>query len=200
MLVSHLTGLFRNPKAEWARIRDQDYSIADCLLRHTLVFALIPAVSGFIGTTQIGWRIGVGEPVRLTLSSALPISIMYYLAMITAVFSVGWMIRWMGETYGADQPLSRCLILASYTATPLFIISIMQLYPLLWLNLVAGLPALAYTAYFFYSGVPVMMDVSEDRGFLFSSAVLAFGLVALVAMLAVTVLLWSAGFDLAFTR
>ncbi len=58
MLVRHLMGLFQNPTAEWARIRDQDYSIADCLLRHTLLFALIPALSGFIGTTQIGWRLG----------------------------------------------------------------------------------------------------------------------------------------------
>lgn len=200
MLVRHLMGLFRNPKAEWARIRDRDYSIGECLLRHTLFFALIPALSGFIGTTQIGWRVGAGEPVKLTVSSALPISIMYYLAMLAAVFSVGWMIRWMGKTYGADPPLSQCLTLASYTATPLFLIGLMQLYPLLWLNLVVGLPALAYTAYIFYSGVPVMMSVSEERGFLFASAVLGFGLVTLVAMLAVTVLLWGAGFEPAFTR
>jgi hypothetical protein len=76
----------------------------------------------------------------------------------------------------------------------------MELYPLLWLNLVVGLPALAYTAYIFYSGVPVMMSVSEERGFLFASAVLGFALLTLVAMLAITVLLWGAGFAPAFTR
>ena len=44
-----------------------------------------------------------------------------------------------------------------------------------------------------------MMEVSEERGFLFSSAVLAFGLVTLVALLALTVLLRSSGFGPSFT-
>ena len=45
-----------------------------------------------------------------------------------------------------------------------------------------------------------MMEIPEERAFLFGSAVMAFGLVALVAMLAITVLLWSAGFAPSFTR
>ena len=90
----------------------------------------------------------------------------------------------MGATYGANVPLSQCVVLAAYTATPLFLIGIMELYPVLWVNLVVGIPALAYTVYLLYSGVPIMMGISEDRGFLFSSAVLAVGLVAFVALLA----------------
>jgi hypothetical protein len=45
-----------------------------------------------------------------------------------------------------------------------------------------------------------MMDISKERGFLFSSAVITFGLVALVAMLANTVMLWGMGFAPEFTR
>ena len=105
----------------------------------------------------------------------------------------------MAKTYGADQPLSQCVVLASYTATPLFLIGVFQLYPILWLNLVLGLPVLAYTIYLFYSGVPIVMEISEERAFLFSSAVLAFGLVTLVAMLAVTAILWGFGFAPQFT-
>jgi hypothetical protein len=52
----------------------------------------------------------------------------------------------------------------------------------IWLNFVLGLPALAYMVYLLYTGVPVMMEIFEERGFLFSSAVLAvtsnYGLVA----------------------
>jgi hypothetical protein len=84
-------------------------------------------------------------------------------------------------------------VLASYTASPLFVIGLLQLYPILWLNLVIGLPALGYSIYLLYSGVPAMMEIPAERGFLFASAVLAFGLVSLVAMLAVTVLLWGVG-------
>ena len=42
------------------------------------------------------------------------------------------------------------------------------------------------------------MEVPGERAFLFACAVLAFGLVALVALLAVTVLLWSSGLGPAF--
>ena len=48
--------------------------------------------------------------------------------------------------------------------------------------------------------VPIMMGISEDRGFLFSSAVLGVGLVAFVAMLAITAILWGMGLEPQFTR
>jgi hypothetical protein len=82
----------------------------------------------------------------------------------------------------------------------LLLIGVMQFYPVLWVNFVVGLAALAYTVYLLYTGVPIMMDISKERGFLFSSAVITFGLVALVAMLAITVMLWGMGFAPEFTR
>lgn len=200
MAIGHVIGLFTEPKGAWESLRDARYSTGACLVQHTLLFALIPAVAGYVGTTQIGWQIGAGEAVKLTASSALPISVLYYGAMVVAVFTVGCMTKWMGQTYGAEQTLSQCVVLASYTATPLFLVGIMQLYPILWLNLIVGLPVLAYTVFLFYCGVPIMMEIPEERGFLFSTAVLAFGLISLVAMLAVSVILWGTAVELEFTN
>ena len=194
MFVKHLPGLFTDPAREWERIRDADYSVADSIAGHTLLLALIPAVCSLVGTTTIGWQGGGAVPVKLTTGSAAQIAVLYYFAMVFATFTMGWMIHWMSRTYGAEQPLSQCVTLATYTATPLFLVGVLQLYPLLWLNLVLGLPVVAFTTYLFYTGVPIVMRIPPERGFLFSSAVLAFGLVALVAMLAVTVILWSQGF------
>lgn len=199
MPIFHVLELLANPREAWREIQARRYSTGACLLGHTIPFALIPAVAGYLGTTVVGWQVADGEVVRLTAASATPITVLYFLAMIVAVGSVGWTIHWMGATYGADQPLSQCVVLASFTATPLFLVGAVQAYPVLWLNLVVGLPALAFTTYIFYTGVPIMMEIPPERGFLFASAVLAFGLVALVAMLAVTVLLWSGGFGPAFS-
>ena len=199
MSFVHVLKLFTNPAAAWEAIHRHDYPVAGSLFGHTLIFALLPAVAGFIGTTRVGWQIAGGETVRLSAESALPIAVAYYLAMVAAVFTVGWMIHWMGRTYGAAQSLGQCVALASFTATPLFLVGLMQANPILWLNLVIGLPALAYTSFLFFSGVPVVMEIPPERAFLFSSAVMAFGLVALVAMMAVTVLLWGAGLAPEFT-
>ena len=200
MVLKHIWGLFVNPKREWVSIRNDECTVGKCYALHVMVLAAIPAISGFIGTTQFGWQIGAGDPVKLTLESAGMIAIAYYFAMLVGVYAIGWMIHWMGQTYDADVPLSQCVVLAAYTATPLFLIGIMELYPVLWLNMVVGIVALSYTVYLLFTGVPIMMDISEDRGFLFSSAVLAVGLVAFVALLAVTAILWGMGLEPQFTR
>lgn len=41
--------------------------------------------------------------------------------------------------------------------------------------------------------LPVFMNVDPDEGFMFSSSVLAVGLVVLVAIMAFTVVLWGVG-------
>ena len=194
MLLQHIFGLFAHPQAEWHAIRDQRCTIARCYCSHVLILAALPALAGLIGTTQIGWKIGDRETVRLTIESAAIIAALSYAAILVGVFSIGKLIHWMGQTYGAQQTLSQCIALAAYTATPLFLVGVLWVYPLLWFNLLVGLPALAYTVYLLYLGVPIMMDISPERGFLFASAVLAVGLVMLVAVLAATVILWASGF------
>ncbi len=193
MLLSHVWGLLARPEEEWRTIRAGRGSDARYYCAHVLLLAAIPAVAGYLGTTQVGWQVTAREVHKLTPDSALQIAILFYVTIVAAVFTVGKLIHWMGQTYGSKQPLPQCIALAAYTATPLFLVGIMLLYPMLWLNLLLGLPALAYTVYLLYTGAPVMMDIPKERGFLFASAVLAVGLVMLVGVLAATVILWSAG-------
>jgi len=200
MVLDHVWGLFAHPKEEWKDIRDQHCSVTRCYCSHVLFLAAIPAVAGLIGTSQVGWSVAGDTPVKLEFNSALRISIMFYFAMLATVFAVGKMVHWMGQTYGAEQTLPQCIALAAYTATPLFLVGVMLFYPIPWLIFLVGIFALSYTVYLLYLGLPVMMGVDQDKGFLFSSAVLAVGLVVLVGLLAVTVILWSTGIGPVFTR
>ena len=193
MFLSHVWGLLAHPEEEWKTIHREHCTVTRCYCSHVLLLAALPAIAGYLGTTQVGWQVTAREVHKLTPDSALQIAVLFYITMLVAVFTVGKMIHWMGQTYGSKQSLPQCIALAAYTATPLFLIGIMLLYPLLWLNLLLGLPALAYTVYLLYTGVPVMMGVPKERGFLFASAVLAVGLVMLVGVLAATVILWGAG-------
>ena len=200
MFLQHIIGLFTDPTNQWEKIREQYKGSQKASIGHIFILALIPAVSGYIGTTQVGWRIGVGDPIKITGESAFAIAIIYYLALLVGVFTIGWVIHLLGKAYELEKPLPLCLALAAYTATPLFLIGIMQVYPVLWLNLLIGLPALAYTVYLLYSGLPLMMEIPAERGFLYSSAVLAVGLIALVSLLAMTALLWGMGLQPVFTN
>jgi hypothetical protein len=193
MILAHVWGLLSHPDREWEAIGAEPCSIGNCYLRHVLVLASLPAVSAFIGTTQFGWQIGVGEGIKLSVPSGMIIAAVFYVAMLVAVIMMGEFIHWMARTYGANPSIERCVVLSAYTATPLFLAGVLALYPLLWLNMLVGLLALAYTIYLLYVGVPIVMGIPKEQGYMFSSSILTVGMVMLVGLLSVTVILWGFG-------
>ncbi len=169
-------------------------------LTHVLVLAAIPVVSAYIGTTQVGWYIGTQEAVKLTQSSALSMTVLSYLAMLAGVAVMGAFIHWMARTYDSTPSFNDCVVFAAYTATPLFVAGLAALYPSLWLGMLVGTAAVAYTVYLLYQGIPIFMDIPSDEGFLFSSSILAVGLVVLVAMMATSVIFWGFGVGPVYLR
>ncbi len=198
MILNHVWGLFSHPQQEWESIRDEPCTVTMCYVRHVLILAAVPAISAYIGAVQVGWSVGAEETTKLTASSALPIAIAFYLAMLAAVYVVGRLIHWMSQTFGAQTTLAQSVVLVTYTGTPLFLVGIVALYPMPWVNMLFGIVALLYTVYLLYTGVPVVMKITKEQGFLFSSAVLTVGMVTLVGMLAVTVILWGSGLGPAY--
>jgi hypothetical protein len=199
MVLNHVWGLLTQPGREWERIREERCTVPKCYFNHVLILAALPAICGFIGTTQVGWRFGAGEPVMLTTQSALLIAVLFYLAMLVGVYIMGRLMHWMALNFGAEPTMDQCVVTAAYIATPLFLVGITALYPVLWINMLAGLVAVGYTVYLLYTGIPIVMRVTKEQGFLFASSLLTVGLVMLVGMLAVTALLWGVGFGPVFT-
>jgi hypothetical protein len=192
-MIHHVWGLFTHPDREWKEIRGEEETIRHMYFTHTLILAAIPAVSAYIGTTQVGWVIGDQPPVMLTHGSALWMTVMSYLSMLGGVAVMGSFINWMARTYDATPTLAQCIAFATYTATPLFVGGLAALYPHLWLGMVVGTAAVCYTVYLLYVGLPTFMNIPSEEGFMFSSSVLAVGLVVLVAIMAFTVVLWGIG-------
>lgn len=199
-MINHVWGLFTHPDQEWQEIRGEHESISHMYLSHVLILAAMPAVSAYIGTTQVGWSIGGGEAVRLTAGSALQMTILSYIAMLVGVAVMGAFIHWMARTYDANPSMSDCMVFAAYCATPLFIGGLAALYPNMWLSMAVGTAAVCYTAYLLYVGIPSFMNIPKDEGFMFSSSVLAVGLVVLVAIMATSVVLWGFGVGPVYAR
>ena len=89
MFFKHVIGLFLRPTTEWKAIRDNEQKMLAAMVP-ALILGLIPAICGYIGTTQTGWTIGAGDPVRITEDSAAIIAIMYYTIIQVAVF-LSWL-------------------------------------------------------------------------------------------------------------
>lgn len=194
MILNHVWGIFTHPDDEWASIRSEPNTIGRHYLTHALILAAIPAVCGYIGATQVGWSIGSSETVyKLTSESALFLCALFYGAMIVGVGILGKFIDFLSETFQEEDIAQRGVALATYTTAPLFICGLIGLYPVLWLDMIIGLIAVAYSVYLLYEGVPILMSIPKEKGFVFASAIVTVGLVMFVGLLAITVIVWAVG-------
>lgn len=193
MSLTHTFGLLTHPDEQWEAIRKESESVTRLYTGHVLLLALIPALAGFIGTTQVGWQIGDGQVTRLSVDSALSLSVLFYAAMLAGIFILGKFIDFFAATYDAADQAPKGVTMAAYTATPMFLIGVIAAYPNIWINMLAGLVAIAYAVYLLYEGLPILMKIPEERGFMFATAVLTVGLVMFVALLAISVVIWSVG-------
>ena len=194
MILNHVVGIFTHPDDEWQTIRAEPNTITRHYLTHALILAAIPAISAFIGATHVGWTVGKSDTLyKLTSESALFLCVLFYGAMITGVVVLGKFIDFLSSTYQGEDHTPRGVALATYTTTPLFICGLIALYPVLWLAMLVGLIAVAYSVYLLYEGIPILMNIPKERGFVFASAVLTVGLVMFVALLAITVIIWATG-------
>ena len=196
-LLNHTLGILLHPDSEWKSIRKEKSTFQQVFLSHVPILALIPSVASFYGVTQVGWSVGDGETVRLSINSALSFCVLAYFAFLAGVYVFGEFINWMSHTYGVRDDKERRhyegTALAVYVSTPLFLAGIFNFYPILWLSVTALVIAITYAVYLVYEGTPILMNIDKDRAFMYSSSIVTIGLILLVTVMIGTVLVWGMG-------
>jgi len=190
-MITNAIGLLFSPKSSWNKLRDNVDGPSGLI--YTLALAVLPCIAWYYGTTQIGWSIGNGEMTRLTEASAQPIIILFYLAMVSTIGIIGFFTHWMSSEYGASSTLLKGIAVASYAATPMYLAGLVGFYPSLWVDRLGGCAAVGWALYLLYVGIPIVMQIPEERGFLFASAIVAVCLVQLVVIIVASVILWDMG-------
>lgn len=198
-MIQHTFGLLVRPSTQWKTINELPESSFRTLLLYPWFLAIIPAVAWYYGTTRVGWSVAGGDVIKLTRESALQICILFYLTQVICLAAIGYFIHWMSHTYGAESSITKGIIIASLAATPMFIAGAVGFYPVLWLDMLIGIVAVSWAVYLMYLGIPIVMDIPEERGFLFSSAVMGVAMVILICLMVGAVILWDFGAAPAFT-
>ena len=190
-MMKPAVGLLTQPSQTWTQLAQLDDHQVRRQLPYIALMALLPAIAWYFGTTHVGWRVSEHSLVNTIVpESSLPLMALFYVALVGSVVITGFLIHWMSETFGAKCIPERGILLAGYAATPIFVAGIAGIAPLLWLDLMIASVAMCYAIYLLYAGVPKMMGVNEDQGFMFASSILAATLVIVVAVMATTVILW----------
>ena len=194
--MNHVWGLLAHPGREMRDIKQENETLSHHYTHHVLLMALIPVLCAFIGTTQIGWDIGIERTIPLSLSTAFSLAVLFYALILLGVAVMGRVIWWMARDYPQRPSLSRCRVFAGYVATPLFISGLVALYPLVWLCVLVGALALAYTGYLLYVGIPLFLSIDREESLRLSGSTLAIGILVFEVLLAMTAVIWGYGYQL----
>ncbi|MEH6467574.1 MAG: Yip1 family protein [Porticoccus sp.] len=189
-MLGHMFGLLHDPQAEWKKLAEFSDEALKRMSIYFIFLGMIPAIGFYIGTTQFGWTIGSGDAVRITEASAIPLAVLFYFALMGALVFIGLMIHWMSKTYSASLHAYKGFVFIGLCSIPVFLAGAFAAYPIWWLDIVIATAACSYAIRLIYLGIPAMMKVPEELGFLYASAVFAVALVYVVFVLVATVLLW----------
>lgn len=158
-----------------------------------LFLAAVPSLFFYYGAVNVGWSVGFSGPVNLSSESALPMALGMYVTLVVGVLFLSEMARWMSGTFGVNATRQQTLALAVSSASPLLVAGASMVYPQPWFVAITGIIALFGAVYILYTGVPRIMNISEERGFIYSSSLLTVGLVFLVSAMAITMVFWMNG-------
>jgi hypothetical protein len=195
VILNHLWGIYTKPQEEWKTIDKQHESYFSAL-SHIMIIALIPTGMAYYASAYIGWDIGAGstaDTIKLTSNSALAMSVAMYFGLIFGVIALAVLIHELAKAFDATPNYTQSLEIAAYTATPLFMAGVGAFYPQLWFLMTTVLIGVSYSVYLLYTGVPIMLHIPEEKGFIFSSSVVTCGLILLVILMVLSVILWSVG-------
>jgi len=200
IMIANPIGFLFSPTTQWQKVAHLKNKQFVRLLFYPVFLALFPAVAWFFGTTVSGWDVGGNqEVIRLTTDSAFKLIAAFYCTMIASISVVGYAISWMANTYGVKASVAKGISVSAFAATPLLIAGLVGFYPLLWLDLSLGVFALCWSVYLLYKGIPIVMKIPQEQGFLYTSAIIAVCCVILMSIMGGSVILWDNGFMPVFT-
>ena len=192
MILNHLWGLHAHPHKEWQSIRSRREEILYSI-SHILLIALIPAICSYFSAVYLGWYVNLEEVITLSPKVALLASVAMYFLLVGGVLTLALLAWKMANSCGATATFTQALELSSYAATPLLICGFGALFPHIWFMVTLGIVGILYSIYLLFAGVPILINVSEDKRLLYCYALVFSGLVLLLGVVAVILYVWMRG-------
>ena len=189
-----LLWLFLSPATAFEVLSNARPQADTVFFKLVIWLAAIPPALAYIGGSWFGWRLGAEEPLVLPNDVLIKISISYFLGLLFGFVSTAVIAKWMASTYGARKSLGIHFAMVTIVGAPLVVGSIVHLYPDVFFNIIVLVPALIWSMYLLYKGLPIVLGISPERGMLMASSLIGYLLVAFVCLLGVMVILWGRGF------
>jgi hypothetical protein len=148
-LIERVKGIILSPKTEWPVIAGESGDTAYLFQNYVAYLAAIPAVCRFIGLVLVG----VG------IIPALIFAVINYLLAFVIVYVLAHVINALAPTFDGRKDFPSALKVAVYSSTPVWLVGIFLLVPLLGFLTILGL----YSLYLLWAGLPPLMKSPEGN-------------------------------------
>lgn len=175
------------------RLADSQYSPAQLFFGFSVWLILIPPISAFYGTYYYGWSLGIGEPIRLSLSESIAISIFYALALMLAWFITAFIVKWMAAIYAPKATLKDAFAVVTLITTPIMLGGIAHIYPSVLFHIIVLSPIFALSGYLLFASIPVLLKTDYDRGVFMGCSLLGYVVTGFLCFLGIVTIAWVQG-------
>jgi hypothetical protein len=191
-MFQYLPKLFTAPKDAWGPIRSHADAHPWSFLPVLLLLPLIPAISTYFGTAHIGWEVyGSDDTHYLRGSSAMYLGLMAYLAYLTGILIMSFMIRWVLFRTPGRPTLLLSLAFTTCLAVPLMLGGVAAALPERWMLLIIAPLAVLYTLVLLFRGLPVYMHLKRnDETRFYAACVVMVGFLVLLTTGFIFLELW----------
>jgi len=157
-LVERAKSIILTPSQEWELIEREQYEIKDLYTNYVMILAAIPAVAGFIGFSIVplgGFLSKYGIPIPAGIAHM----VLDYLFGLGSVYVLALIIDAFAPTFEGEKNLLQAMKLAVFSSTAAWLAGIFFILPALSILYLLAL----YSLYLLYLGLPLLMNVREDK-------------------------------------
>jgi len=172
-LFDRIKNILLAPKMEWPAIAAEPTSIANLYTGYVIPLAAFSALMSFLRLSVIGISMPFGGTIRTPIVSGLVATVVSFGFGLLGLFLFGLIVNALAPTFGGQRDLRQAVKVAAYTATPVWIASVVGLLPTGLASLVQ-LAAAIYAIYLLVLGLPHLMQSPRAGGY--TVAVLICGL------------------------
>jgi hypothetical protein len=166
-LVNRAKNIMIKPAQEWRVIAAESADVGSLLRDYAAPLSGVAAVCQWLGLSTLFGVAGIGF-VRTAISAAVS-----WVLGLLSLWVAAIVIENLAPSFGSRGGTVQALKLVVYASTPLWIVGILTLVPLLGVLFIVGV---IYAIWLFYVGLPSVLETPRDRvvPYMLTSAVIVF--------------------------
>ncbi len=182
-LIARLRAILLSPRATWPEIASEPASIGSLYTGWVLWLAAITPLATFISLGIFGMSVPFIGSFRLGFGTLLGQLVTTYLLTLLIVFLMALITAALAPSFGARNDRVQALKAIAYAWTPVWIVGVLHLIPLLGaLTVLLTLAATAYSVWLLWQGLQATLGAPQERALAYTAVVIVIAIVLSVVI------------------